>query len=138
MREYGDFTMFIKRIDGEIEDDYSSGIIAMKEIKKCNKETHWMWYIFPQLEGLGQSSMSKYYALKDIEEAKLYIKHPITGKFLIKMTKLVYKCLQHKTLHQIFGTIDKHKFISCMELFYNATLDTNRNKIFKDCLNFIK
>ncbi len=132
-RKYGDFTMFIRRIKERI--DYSSGEDAIKEIKKCKKDTHWMWYIFPQLEGLGQSEMSKYYGLKDIEEAKLYINHTITGKFLIKITKLVYKCLEHKSVSHIFGSIDKHKFKSSMDLFYQATLNTKKNKIFKDVIN---
>lgn len=137
MRNYGDFIPFIQRINGELNDDYSSGKIAIKEIKNCKKETHWMWYIFPQLDGLGQSYMSKYYGLKDIKEAKLYINHPITGTFLLKITKLVYNCLEYNTISQIFGKIDKHKFISCMELFYNATLDSNKNEIFKKCLKKI-
>lgn len=134
-RMYGDFTMFIRRLTERI--DYSSGEDAIKEIKNCKKESHWMWYIFPQLKGLGQSDMSIYYGLHDIDEAKLYIDHPITGKFLIKITKLVYQCLQHKTIGQIFGSIDKHKFKSSMELFYQATLKTKKNKLFKDCLNAI-
>lgn len=134
-RMYGDFTMFIQRLKERI--DYSSGEDAIKEIKNCKKESHWMWYIFPQLKGLGNSEMSNYYGLKDINESKLYINHPITGKFLIKITKLVYKCLQHKSVEQIFGSIDKHKFKSSMDLFYFATLNTNKNKIFKDCLNAI-
>lgn len=132
-RKYGDFTMFIRRFTERI--DYSSGEDAFQEIKKCKKETHWMWYIFPQLKRLGSSNMSNYYGLYDIDEAKLYINHPITSKFLIKITKLVYKCLEYKTVGQIFGSIDKHKFKSCMELFYEATKDTKKNKIFKDCLN---
>jgi len=131
-RNYGDFTMFIRRMTERI--DYSSGQDALKEIKNCKKETHWMWYVFPQLKGLGHSEMSNYYGLYDINEAKLYINHPITGKFLIKITKLVHQCLQHKTVGQIFGSIDKHKFQSCMELFYHATLHTRNNKLFKDCL----
>lgn len=131
-REYGDFTLFIKQINERI--DHGSGKDAIKEIKNCKKETHWMWFIFPQLKGLGHSTMSNYYGLKDIEEAKLYIQHPIVGKFLIKITKLVYQCLQHKTVVQIFGSIDQHKFKSCMELFYKATINTSKNKIFKDCL----
>ena len=135
-RSYGDFTMFIKQFTEKL--DYSSGKDAIKEIKNCKKETHWMWFIFPQLEGLGQSSMSKYYGLKNVGEAKLYIQHPITGKFLLKITRLVYKCLQHKTVGQIFGSIDKHKFISCMELFYEATIGLKQNDIFKKCLTKIK
>ncbi len=134
-RKYGDFTMFIRRIKERL--DYSSGEDAIHEIKNCKKETHWIWYIFPQLEGLGQSDMSKYYGLKDLEEAKLYIQHPITGKFLIKITKLVNKCLDHKSVYQIFGTIDQHKFISCMKLFYEATLQTKHNKLFKNILDKI-
>jgi uncharacterized protein (DUF1810 family) len=131
-RKYGDFTMFIKRFTERI--DYSSGEDAINELKHCKKETHWMWYIFPQLKHLGKSEMAIYYGIYDIEEAKLYIKHPVTGKFLINITKLVNKCLEYKTVGEIFGSIDKHKFKSCMELFYEATINTKKNKIFKECL----
>ncbi|MBW7893256.1 MAG: DUF1810 family protein, partial [Chitinophagaceae bacterium] len=58
------------------ENDYAT---ALSEIKSGRKKTHWMWYIFPQIAGLGQSEISKYYAIRDLDEAKTYLNHPVLG-----------------------------------------------------------
>lgn len=100
---------------------------ALSEIKNGKKETHWMWYIFPQIKGLGSSETAKYYAIKDLEEATAYLKHPILGKHLIEITEEVLN-LYGKTATQIFGTPDDMKLRSCMTLFANVN---NANPIFQ-------
>jgi uncharacterized protein (DUF1810 family) len=108
------------------EEDYE---IALKEIKKGHKESHWIWYIYPQLRGLGQSYMSYYYEIKDLNEAKEYLNHPILGKRLIEITKTLL-LLDIQNPIKIFGSIDAVKVKSCMTLFYLAS----KNKLFMNVL----
>lgn len=90
--------------------------IALSEIKNGKKQSHWMWYIFPQLQGLGYSEMSKHYAIKDIDEAERFLKHPILGSRLINICKELLK-LKSNDAHKIFGSPDNLKLQSCMTLF---------------------
>lgn len=136
-RDFCDFSIFVRRIIGNIKDGYGTGLDALKEIKSCKKKSHWMWYIFPQLLGLGSSEFSKYYGIKNLKEAKEYMKHPICGKFLIRITKSVMVCLENgNTLEYIFGSIDKGKFLSSMTLFYYATIGQKNNDLFAKCREF--
>jgi len=89
---------------------------ALKEVKNGRKLTHWMWYIFPQLKGLGHSAMSEFYGIDGIEEAKEYLKHKILGKRLIKISNELLKLDTNNPI-QIFGEIDSLKLKSCMTLF---------------------
>ena len=75
-----------------------------------------MWFIFPQIRGLGNSEMSEKYAIKDLEEAELFLKHPILGERLINISTLLSQ-LTDKTAYDIFGTPDDLKLKSCMTLF---------------------
>lgn len=137
-RDFGNFSPYIKRILGEIKDSNGTGRDAINEIRNCKKTSHWMWYIFPQLQGFGFSEMSKFYGLKNLEEAKLYINHKHIGKYLTYITRLTLKCLteNNSNLQDIFGSIDKDKFLSCMTLFYYATLDNQElNELFDACKN---
>lgn len=94
---------------------------ALSEIQKGEKKTHWMWYIFPQLKGLGSSETAQYYGIKDLNEATAYLQHPILGKHLIEIaTELLH--LKGKTATEILGTPDDLKLRSCMTLF--AAVDT--------------
>jgi len=95
------------------ESDYAN---ALAEIKKGRKRTHWMWYIFPQILGLGFSEMSKRYAIKDLDEAEAYINHPILGQRLIEICSELLK-LQSNNAHEIFGSPDDMKLRSSMTLF---------------------
>ena len=95
------------------ESDYAN---ALAEIKKGRKRTHWMWYIFPQILGLGFSEMSKRYAIKDLDEAEAYINHPILGQRLIEICSELLK-LQSNDAHEIFGSPDDMKLRSSMTLF---------------------
>jgi uncharacterized protein (DUF1810 family) len=90
--------------------------IAMKEIQNGQKETHWMWYIFPQLRGLGMSSMTHIYGLSGLEEAKAYLEHPwLSGR----LQELCVALLHHKdkSAYEIFGDLDEMKLKSSMTLF---------------------
>ena len=86
------------------------------ELRNGRKETHWMWFVFPQLRGLGQSTISKHFGIESAQEAQQYIRHPVLRERLVECTGLV---LAHRdrTLHQIFGSPDDLKFRSCMTLF---------------------
>ena len=90
--------------------------IALKEIKNGEKESHWMWYIFPQLRGLGESEMSYFYGINGIEEAKAYLNHPVLSAQLIEICEAL---LEHKNgdIEDILGDIDAMKLRSSMTLF---------------------
>jgi uncharacterized protein (DUF1810 family) len=103
---------------------------ALSEIKEGKKNSHWMWYIFPQIKGLGSSETAKFYAITDLEEAAAYLSHPVLGKHLIEIAEEVLN-LNGKTATQIFGTPDDMKLRSCMTLFANVK---NANPIFQKVL----
>lgn len=90
--------------------------IALKEIRAGKKRTHWMWYIFPQLRGLGRSQMAYTYGVNGIEEAKAYLEHPDLSARLIEITEAL---LEHKDqdIEDILGDIDAMKLRSSMTLF---------------------
>jgi len=83
------------------------------------KTGHWMWFIFPQIKGLGESDQSKYYAIRSIDEARVYLEHDILGSRLLDCTMLVCKHAD-KTAVDIFGETDALKFHSCITLFEMA------------------
>ncbi|MBX7173047.1 MAG: DUF1810 domain-containing protein [Pyrinomonadaceae bacterium] len=112
----------------EAQEDFE---IALSEIKSGRKQSHWMWYIFPQIAGLGFSSTSRFYAIKDIEEAEEYLNHPILGKRLIEISESLLE-IKGKTAHQIFGSPDDMKLKSSMTLF--AGLE-NTNPVFQKVLD---
>ena len=89
---------------------------ALAEIRNGRKESHWMWYIFPQLCGLGFSSMSEYYGIKDLEEAKAFLNDPYLGENLRAISKALLE-LKTDDPHQVFGSPDDLKLLSCMTLF---------------------
>jgi uncharacterized protein (DUF1810 family) len=90
--------------------------IVRDELTAGAKRTHWMWYVFPQIAGLGNSDMSRTYAISGRAEAQAYINHLILGTHLLDCTNLVLTHADH-TAAQIFGSIDAAKFRSCMTLF---------------------
>lgn len=115
----------LKRFLRAQEDAYQQ---ALGEIRNGKKLTHWMWFIFPQIIGLGHSEMSKFYGIKDLEEATLYLQHPILGSRLIEITNALLD-LKEKTISAIFGQPDDLKLKSCMTLF--SLVDRNENSPFK-------
>jgi uncharacterized protein (DUF1810 family) len=109
---------------------------ALAEIKSGKKESHWMWYIFPQIKGLGYSQMSIYYSIQNIKEAKDYLNHPILGSRLKEIT-LEVLALNENNATRVFGIPDNLKLKSSMTLF--ASVDTSTDKIFEKVLqNFFK
>ena len=90
--------------------------IALAEIKRGRKQSHWMWYIFPQVQGLGFSSTSQYYSVKNLREAAAYLAHPVLGKRLIEISNELLK-LEENNPTKIFGNPDDMKLRSSMTLF---------------------
>lgn len=97
------------------EDDYE---VALNEIKSGHKRSHWIWYIFPQIDGLGHSSTAKYYSIKDLEEAKEYLNNEILRSRLIEISNELLKL--NDSIDNIMGYPDNLKLCSCMTLFYEA------------------
>lgn len=87
---------------------------ALAEVKAGKKQTHWIWYIFPQMKGLGKSAMSETYGIKGREEAKAYIANPILRQRLVEITQAVLD--SDKSVYEIFGQ-DAIKVRACMKLF---------------------
>jgi uncharacterized protein (DUF1810 family) len=95
------------------EDDYAQ---VLSEIKDGQKRTHWMWYIFPQLDGLGFSSMAQRYSIKSIEEAQAFLDHPILGSRLLECAEAVI-AVEERSITEVFGSTDALKLRSCATLF---------------------
>lgn len=95
------------------EDDYDQ---ALTEIQSGQKRSHWMWYIFPQFDGLGFSATSKRYAIKSMAEASAYLDHPVLGQRLIECVQAVLDT-NGLSAYDIFGTPDDMKLRSCVTLF---------------------
>lgn len=93
---------------------------ALSEIRSGHKQTHWMWYVFPQLAGLGSSAASVYYAIASLEEAEAYLRHPVLGPRLIESAEAVL-AVEGKSAAEIFGTPDDLKLRSCATLFARAS-----------------
>ena len=89
---------------------------VLSEIKSGSKQSHWMWYVFPQISGLGHSDIAKHYAIKNVEEAREYLKHPVLGNRLLECTKGVL-AIEGRTASEIFGSPDDLKLRSSMTLF---------------------
>lgn len=92
---------------------------ALSEITNGRKESHWMWFIFPQFNGLGRSETAKFYAINSIDEASAYISHPVLGKHLIQISNALLD-VEGKTANAIFGSPDDIKLRSSMTLFANV------------------
>ncbi len=94
---------------------------ALQELRAGQKRSHWMWFIFPQLLGLGQSEMSRRFGIHGLDQARRYLQHPLLGPRLLQATHAARDALQAgMPLLQLFGAIDSQKFISCMTLFSQA------------------
>ncbi|KRB56547.1 DUF1810 domain-containing protein [Flavobacterium sp. Root186] len=106
-------------------------LTALAEIKKGKKETHWMWFIFPQIKGLGTSDTSNLYAIADLKEASEFLEHPILGKHLIEISDILLT-FKRKSADGIFGDLDARKLRSSMTLFSMAE---NTSPIFQEILD---
>ncbi|MCU1382777.1 MAG: hypothetical protein JWL71_1474 [Acidobacteria bacterium] len=99
------------------EDDYE---VALSEIRRGRKQSHWMWYIFPQFEGLGISATSKRYAVKSVAEARAFLAHPVLGPRLLQCADAVVR-LDRLSAVDIFGDPDNVKLQSCATLFASVS-----------------
>jgi uncharacterized protein (DUF1810 family) len=106
-------------------------LTALSEIRNGKKESHWMWFIFPQIKGLGKSTISKYYAIADFNEAEEFLNHPVLAKHLTEISQLLltYKT---KSIETILGELDARKLRSSMTLFSQVE---NANPVFQEILD---
>jgi uncharacterized protein (DUF1810 family) len=109
MNPHFDLTRFINAQAGSYEN-------ALSEIKKGRKQSHWMWYIFPQITGLGHSETAKFYSIYNLEEATAYLNHPLLGSRLVEISEILL-ILPNPDVYQIFGNPDDMKLRSSMTLF---------------------
>ncbi len=101
-----------------------------RELRQGRKRSHWMWFIFPQVRGLGHSEMAQKFAISSRDEAKAYLAHPVLGPRLRECSRIVAD-LEGKSVEDIFGYPDDRKFRSSMTLFAQTAKD---NEIFRRCL----
>ena len=101
------------------------------ELRDGRKRSHWMWFIFPQIAGLGNSEMTRRYAISSLDEARAYLAHPVLGNRLRECSRLVAD-VQGRSAEEIFGYPDDMKFRSSMTLFAQVSPG---NTIFNDCLD---
>jgi uncharacterized protein (DUF1810 family) len=90
-----------------------------RELGEARKRTHWMWFVFPQLSGLGHSAIARHYAIASLDEAQAYLDHPLLGPRLVECSALVNK-VEGRSAAEIFGSPDDLKFRSSMTLFATA------------------
>jgi uncharacterized protein (DUF1810 family) len=113
----------------EAQDPIYGQVVA--ELRRARKTSHWMWFIFPQVAGLGSSAMAQRFALGSLAEARAYAAHPVLGPRLVECTDLVNQA-EGRSAHEIFGSPDDLKFRSSMTLFARAAPD---NPIFAAALD---
>ncbi|HSV09868.1 MAG TPA: DUF1810 domain-containing protein [Hanamia sp.] len=124
MSQHNDLNRFI---DAQ-KRDYA---LALSEIKNGRKQSHWMWYIFPQIHGLGFSETSRFYSIKNMQEAETFLNHPVLGQRLIEICNELLKS-QTNDAHKVFGSPDDVKLKSSMTLF---SLLPNTNPVFQSVLD---
>lgn len=124
MNDKYDLMRFLEAQDGT----YDS---AVEELRRGRKSGHWIWYVFPQIAGLGDSHMSKRYAITSLDEARAYAAHPVLGPRLLECIGLVM-AVNEKSARQILGHIDALKFRSCLTLF---TIACDGNPVFQKALD---
>jgi uncharacterized protein (DUF1810 family) len=103
----------------QAQDEHQTYQQAVAELRRGRKTSHWMWFVFPQIAGLGRSPMAHAYAIADLAEARAYLAHPVLGPRLVECAQIVAS-LQGSTAEQIFGGIDAMKLRSSMTLFARA------------------
>jgi uncharacterized protein (DUF1810 family) len=104
------------------QDDHGTYTQAVAELRAGRKTSHWMWFVFPQITGLGRSAVAQAYAVADLDEARAYLAHPVLGPRLVECTEIV-AAHRGRTAEQIFGGIDAMKLRSSMTLFAAADPD---------------
>ena len=104
---------------------------AMLELASGRKESHWIWYVFPQITGLGKSEKAQFYSIQNLEEAQAYLEHSVLGSRLIKACEILIN-LEDRAIDEIMGFPDDLKLQSSMTLF---ELVDNQNSIFSEIIN---
>lgn len=112
------------------QDTYAT---ALAELQAGRKRTHWMWFIFPQLVGLGRTETAIFYGIKGVDEAKAYLNDPVLGQRLIECTEVVM-AVEGFTLFEIFGKPDNRKFCSCMTLFSEVSETPEHRALFDSAI----
>ncbi|MBV9784624.1 MAG: DUF1810 domain-containing protein [Acidisphaera sp.] len=105
---------------------------VLEELRAGRKRSHWMWFVFPQLRGLGSSSTASFYGIASLDEARAYLAHPVLGPRLVVCTQSVL-AIEGRSLHDIFGSPDDMKFASSMTLFACASDD--RESVFRQAID---
>ncbi|HEY1731739.1 MAG TPA: DUF1810 domain-containing protein [Terriglobales bacterium] len=103
---------------------------VLAELRAGRKRSHWIWFIFPQIAGLGRSSTAQFYAIQSLHEAETYLQHPVLGRRIRECTRLVNE-VEGCTINAIFGSPDDMKFHSSVTLFMHAGKD---NEVFQATL----
>jgi uncharacterized protein (DUF1810 family) len=103
---------------------------AMEELRAGRKTSHWMWFVFPQVAGLGRSPTAQRYAISSLDEAKAYLAHPVLGPRLLEAARILTE-LTGRTASDVFGGLDAQKLRSSMTLFAHAAPD---EPLFRDVL----
>lgn len=101
-----------------------------QELRGGQKRSHWMWFVFPQLAGLGHSPMARRYAIRSLEEARAYAAHPVLGPRLVECCELLL-AIYGRSIQQVLGSPDDLKLRSCLTLFQAAV---PQQAVFKECL----
>lgn len=127
MRDQYGLERFVRAQDGVYEQ-------VCAELRSGRKRTHWMWFIFPQIKGLGSSEMAVRFAISSIEEAKAYLEHPVLGDRLRECARIVVG-LEGRTAEEIFGYPDELKFHSSMTLFAKAAEISEEDLVFSQALD---
>jgi uncharacterized protein (DUF1810 family) len=115
----------------DAQDDGGTYETALRELRDGRKRSHWMWFVFPQIAGLGQSPTSRRYAISSLDEARAYIEHPVLGPRLTESARAVAG-VPGASARDIFGGIDAMKLRSSMTLFHRADPD---NPLFTEVLD---
>jgi uncharacterized protein (DUF1810 family) len=118
----------LERFVREQEHVYDS---VLEELRRGRKTGHWIWFIFPQVAGLGSSAMSQRFAIASLDEARAYLAHPVLGARLRECAGIVL-ATRGRTAEEIFGSLDAMKVRSCMTLFHRAAPD---EPVFEDVLD---
>ena len=104
---------------------------ALAELRAGRKQSHWMWFVFPQIAGLGRSETSRRYAIGSLEEARAYLAHPVLSERLRRCTRTLLAA-KAQTAEEIFGSVDARKLQSSMTLFHRADRD---DPLFREVLD---
>jgi uncharacterized protein (DUF1810 family) len=105
-----------------VQDEGGTYDRALGELQRGRKSSHWMWFVFPQIAGLGHSAMSQRYAIRSLDEAEAYLRHAVLGARLVACARCVAETVD-RTAEDIFGGIDAQKLHSSMTLFARAAPD---------------